>query len=378
MVGVQRTLTWARVAAIPFGIVQIATFYLPYPAGTLLAAWSAIALLAVATPIIFVGIAKADTLESASRWAMVGLATDATTVMILITAHTFDPETAIWALLYVVLIEAAILFELRGGLIVLGALTVAYTMREVYGALVWDVEFLPQSITFRMGIGAIMVVATGVTARRLVSERDRLQVAMRTLDRRSAALRDANVALEAARQAQLEFVSVTNHELRTPLTAIKGFARTLTSRWDDMDEAGRRAAVSAIDRQSVKLSELVEDVLTVSAMHTGDLAMSPRRLHLGTWFEEAASLCETDVMIDCPDDLFVNADSTRLLQVLGNLLSNAHKYGRPPHRAQRCTRSHAGPCHDHRHRPWGRHTRGVPDPHVRRVHPGIGRGVPDR
>ncbi len=331
MVGVQRTLTWARVAAIPFGMFQIATFYLPYPPGTLWIAWSAMAVLSLVTPTVFVGAARATTLTAARRWALVGLAGDIVVVMMLVTAHTFDPETAVWALLYLVLIEGAIVFELRGGLAVLGVITVLYTLREVYGAAVWDVPFLPQSITFRMGIGAIMAVATGLTARRLVKERDQLQVAKRTLDRRGAALRDANRALEAARKSQLEFISVTNHELRTPLTAIKGFSRTLMSRWDEMDDAGKRAAISAIDRQSVKLSELVEDVLTVSAMHTGDLPLSSRKLHLATWFDEAASLAEADdIVIDCPEDLWVKADSTRLVQVLGNLLSNAHKYGRPP------------------------------------------------
>lgn len=327
----QGRLALIRAVVVPFAIVQIVTYYIPYPPGTLWLPWLAVAVLAVCAPVIWWGSRRATNEREATFWAVIGLAVDGVVALTLVFAYTFDPDTAVWALLYLIPIEGAIVFQLHGALWALLGVTAGYILREIYGAVVWDVPLLPQSILFRIGLAAVMAVAIGTTASVLVKERDRLRQTTNILDRRSADLTRANAALAAAQQAQSEFVAVTNHELRTPLTAIKGYARTLWLRWDDMEEEGRQAAVQAIDQQARRLDELVEDVLTVSSMRAGNVALSPRPFHLRTWLEEALAITEVDADLVCCPEVVVYSDSTRLLQILVNLLSNARKYGAPPY-----------------------------------------------
>ncbi|CAN5830273.1 hypothetical protein BH24ACT15_BH24ACT15_00380 [soil metagenome] len=327
---IQRRLLALRVVVVPFMVVQIVTYYIPYPPGTQWPAWMATVILAVATPVVWLGACRAQTEEQATFWAMVGLTIDGFVAMLLVFTYTFDPDTAVWAMLFLIPIEGAIVFQLHGALWALLGISVGYIVREIYGAVALGTPWLPQSISYRLGLAAVMAVSTGLTARGLVEERDRLRQMTAMLDGRSADLSAANAALTEAQRTQSEFVAITNHELRTPLTAIQGFSRTLRLRWDDMTEPSRRSAVEAIDQQSRRLGELVEDVLTVSSMRAGDLAVSPRPLHLRTWLEEALGITEVEAHLHCCPEIMVYSDSKRLLQVLVNLLTNAKKYGEPP------------------------------------------------
>lgn len=327
---IQRRLLALRVVVVPFMVVQIVTYYIPYPPGTQWPAWMATVILAVATPVVWLGACRAQTEEQATFWAMVGLTIDGFVAMLLVFTYTFDPDTAVWAMLFLIPIEGAIVFQLHGALWALLGISVGYIVREIYGAVALGTPWLPQSISYRLGLAAVMAVSTGLTARGLVKERDRLRQMTAMLDGRSADLSAANAALTEAQRTQSEFVAITNHELRTPLTAIQGFSRTLRLRWDDMTEPSRRSAVEAIDQQSRRLGELVEDVLTVSSIRAGDLAVSPRLLHLRTWLEEALVISEVEAHLHCCPEIMVYSDSKRLLQVLVNLLTNAKKYGEPP------------------------------------------------
>jgi signal transduction histidine kinase len=328
--GAEAVLARIRAFAVPFSALQIATFYGTYPPTSARLAWSAPALLAVGAVAVGLGLRRARTPAAVRRLSLAGLLVDCAAVVLLVVAHTFDPNTAIWALLYLVPLEGALLFGLRGAMWTWAGLAAAYALREVYGALVFDIPFLVVSISFRMGLGLMIAYAFGVTARRLSVERQRLARLSARLADREADLEVTLVALREARSAQVEFIAVTSHELRTPLTAVRGFARTLLARWDEMPDHGRQASVQAIDVQAERLGGMVEDLLTVSAMHAGPVAV-----HLGVQpLEEALRRAVADSGVEgavrCPSGLQVVADPARLRQILGNLLSNARKYGAPP------------------------------------------------
>lgn len=328
---IQRRLFALRLVAVPFMVIQIVTYYIPYPPGTQWPAWMATLILALSTPVVWFCSRRARTESQATFWAIMGLTIDGFVALLLVFTYTFDPDTAVWAMLFLIPIEGAIVFQLHGAMWALLGISVGYIVREIYGAAVLGTPWLPQSISYRLGLAAVMAVATGLTARGLVKERDRLRQMTAILDGRSADLSAANAALTEAQRAQSEFVAITNHELRTPLTAIQGFSRTLRLRWEEMAEPARRAAVEAIDHQSRRLGELVEDILTVSSMRAGDLAVSPRPLHLRTWLEEALAITEVEAHIHCCPEVMVYGDPKRLLQVLVNLLTNAKKYGEAPY-----------------------------------------------
>ncbi len=325
-----RVMAVVRACGVIFALVQILTFYRPYPPGGMRFALMAPLLIAVVGPVVMIGARRAVTVRALTAWSVGGLVLDATAVLVLVFAYTFDPETAVWALLYFIPIEGAMLFQLRGALGAMAVVSVGYVLREVYGAAVHGVPFLLVSVTYRLGLGVLMASVFGVTTKRLVDERDRLRQMSDLLARHDLDMAEAAEALRVARRAQLEFVAVTNHELRTPLTAIRGFARTLQHRWAAMDDESRQTAIAAIDTQSRRLGEMVEDVLMVAAMRTGSVAVSPRPLLLRQWLHEALELADVHAEVECADDVLVQADATRLLQILVNLLTNARKYGEQP------------------------------------------------
>ena len=72
--------------------------------------------------------------------------------------------------------------------------------------------------------------------------------------------RDVTAAKELEEAKDL-FLATTSHELRTPITVVQGFASTLASRWEQLSDADRRAAVTTIAERAGSLGRLVEQLL---------------------------------------------------------------------------------------------------------------------
>jgi signal transduction histidine kinase/ActR/RegA family two-component response regulator len=152
--------------------------------------------------------------------------------------------------------------------------------------------------------------------------------------RRSRELHDANVQLRAASQAKNEFLSRMSHELRTPLTAISGFSELLSLSSIDGD---MQDWVAMIRKGSDHLLRLVNEVLDISRIESGDLSISAETIPLAEVLTDALELmrplaASRNVTIHASSPPagagYVIADSQRLKQVLINLISNAIKYNR--------------------------------------------------
>lgn len=131
-----------------------------------------------------------------------------------------------------------------------------------------------------------------------------------------------------------DFVANVSHELKTPLTAIKGCAETLLSGALEDREHGPGFARS-IYEQSVRLENLVDDLLRISYAESGKARAEKAAVELGPLVDESASgltalLAKRKITLSnlVPAGLAVNADRDKLSQVLINLLDNAAKYGR--------------------------------------------------
>ncbi len=154
-------------------------------------------------------------------------------------------------------------------------------------------------------------------------------------ERALAAARDE---AERANRAKSQFLSHMSHELRTPMNAIDGFAQLL-----EHDTAPRLAEhqsgyVREIRRGARHLLGLINEVLDLGRIESGQLVVDVTPVPLGELMSECAALMQPlalqhqltlhDPAAD-PGELAVLADPTRLKQVLLNLLGNAIKYNRP-------------------------------------------------
>jgi signal transduction histidine kinase len=153
------------------------------------------------------------------------------------------------------------------------------------------------------------------------------------LENRRMARRIAS--LEAARELarmQDEFVSTVSHELRTPLGFIKGYTTTLLRQDAEWDSATRTEFLRIIDEEADRLRELIDNLLDSSRLESGAIGMTrePTRLAplLRSVAERArAAYPEMGLRLEVPGSLpILEIDSTRIAQVLDNLLSNAAKY----------------------------------------------------
>ncbi len=139
--------------------------------------------------------------------------------------------------------------------------------------------------------------------------------------------------LKQLENTRKEFVANVSHELRTPLSLIKGFAETLLGGAKD-DPAVATRFLQTIEKHANRLSFLIEDLLTISRLESGQISVQPQTLELRAAFQRAlddlhGKAVERNVELrnEVPEALRVHADPERLQQVLVNLLENAIKYG---------------------------------------------------
>jgi PAS domain S-box-containing protein len=156
-------------------------------------------------------------------------------------------------------------------------------------------------------------------------------------DRRRAeqAQREAQEAAEAANRSKSEFLSRMSHELRTPLNAVLGFGQLLEL--DALSE-DQSESVDQILKGGRHLLSLINEVLDISRIEAGELALSPEAVLASELIQEAVDLIRPladqrgiQLVVDRSGvcDCHVFADRQRTKQVLLNLLSNAVKYNRP-------------------------------------------------
>jgi signal transduction histidine kinase/CheY-like chemotaxis protein len=171
----------------------------------------------------------------------------------------------------------------------------------------------------------------GVSFNRMASTIAETREAM---NERNLELTDAKQEAERANHAKSAFLSRMSHELRTPLNAVLGFAQLLE--FDQLD-AGQRESVHQIERAGRHLLHLIDEVLDIARVESGELRLSPEPTDAAELIQETLSLVAplaeqrsirliTDLG-DCADG-HIMADRQRLKQILLNLLSNAIKYNR--------------------------------------------------
>ncbi|HEX5356620.1 MAG TPA: transporter substrate-binding domain-containing protein [Aquabacterium sp.] len=150
---------------------------------------------------------------------------------------------------------------------------------------------------------------------------------------RSRQLVEARDASERASKAKSEFLSRMSHELRTPMNAILGFAQLVDL---DASSTGRsRAHAQEILRAGKHLLHLINDVLDLEQVESGRVSLHPEPVELLPLARELIALMQplaeqqiVTLNLGLMDGLAVEADATRVKQVVLNLLSNAVKYNR--------------------------------------------------
>jgi PAS domain S-box-containing protein len=147
------------------------------------------------------------------------------------------------------------------------------------------------------------------------------------------AFRDIS-AERSVEQMKSDFVSTVSHELRTPLTSIYGFAETLLRQDVLFGEEERATFLRYIASESERLTAIVDRLLSVAQLDSGDMAVQLAETDVGAVVSEAVRSVEAQdgqdghrfVVALSDESLSAEADRDKLGQVLAHLLDNAVRY----------------------------------------------------
>ncbi|MHB8470060.1 MAG: sensor histidine kinase [Gaiellaceae bacterium] len=167
--------------------------------------------------------------------------------------------------------------------------------------------------------------AVDITARKL-AEHDREELLRQT--------QLQNEQLRRLDRMKDEFIALVSHELRTPLTSIRGYLELLV---EEVEHGGiaepQSEWLGIIDRNSERLSSLVEDLLLAAQAEDGNLHLNPTTFDLGRMLDDclrAAAAVAAGGGIELTHTIGevaeIRGDPTRVAQVVDNLLSNALKF----------------------------------------------------
>ena len=145
--------------------------------------------------------------------------------------------------------------------------------------------------------------------------------------------------IEEVERTQRDFVANVSHELRTPLTSITGYVETLLDMFPKDGEVlseQAREFLATILKNATRMNRLTEDLLVMARVDSPVVDLNPSPVPsdelirdaveaMSGLVQENEAVLELGAVTDCQ----VYADSDAVMQVLGNLIENAIKYGRP-------------------------------------------------
>ena len=138
--------------------------------------------------------------------------------------------------------------------------------------------------------------------------------------------------IQELERLRADFLGMVSHELRTPLTSIRGSVTTLLDQESTLDPAETRQFHRIILEQADHMRSLISDLLDVARIKTGTLSISREPSDVTGLVDDARRTFQSaggrnSLEIDIAPSLpLVLADGRRIVQVLGNLLSNASRH----------------------------------------------------
>jgi PAS domain S-box-containing protein len=176
------------------------------------------------------------------------------------------------------------------------------------------------------------VVGASKIARDITDEKRALEEKARLLEREQAAREEA----ETANRLKDEFLATLSHELRNPLNVVIGYSEIL-SRSDDVNSQFVNRAAEVIRRNALAQSQLVSDLLDLSRLQMGKLAINHEPVSLLTLLTDALETVKAEadakqitLKLNASHDPFMmDGDPVRLGQIAWNLLNNAVKFTGP-------------------------------------------------
>jgi signal transduction histidine kinase len=172
-----------------------------------------------------------------------------------------------------------------------------------------------------------------VFAEHIAATIDRAEI-MERMGRRARELEADNEKLTDLNRMKDVFLGTASHELKTPLTSVIAYAELLDDHDGRLSKDQAREFVGRLRVEAQRLLSLIEDILDLSRLESGKLAMKPRRMDIGEVIRGAvettrgtAAKFGVTVRVELAEHLpLLSVDEVKIRQVLVNLIVNAVKF----------------------------------------------------
>ncbi|MBD3180385.1 MAG: GAF domain-containing protein, partial [Candidatus Latescibacteria bacterium] len=173
-----------------------------------------------------------------------------------------------------------------------------------------------------------------VSCSELVRQLNRYEAQRENSHRLEAHLLQCKHELEGANQLKSNFLSIVSHELKTPLTSIKAYAETLVENISTLERETVAEFLNVMSEENDKVIKLVDNILDYSTMENGQLRYRKELCNIteiiqNVYSEFREKMLSEEVSCDLrlpASEVFVEADSSMIGQLLSNLLANSIKF----------------------------------------------------
>ncbi|MBG0568827.1 sensor histidine kinase [Actinoplanes aureus] len=137
--------------------------------------------------------------------------------------------------------------------------------------------------------------------------------------------------LQQANNQMADFIAMLTHDVRQPLTGIVSGGDVLLDDWMDIDDETRQRYVRRMTAAGRRADHIVTEILTLAQLDAGAIATRQVAVDVHDVVRQAVIASDAPVSVSAPDEAPAFADPVHLQLMLGNLISNAVKYGSPPY-----------------------------------------------
>jgi signal transduction histidine kinase len=309
-------MTYVRWFGVVFAAVSI-PIQPHYPdALTRELAWVVAGTLAFGSVAIWGALARIDKEANLQKLGAVAFAFDCLIVMSFVWLYAYQDPYVAWALLFVLPMEAALRYRLRGALVAAIGVGVFFIPQSFHVAALNDEPVDLPTYVFVIGLSVLLAAIAGSMAENWHDQKV-LYV-------------QQSLKLAEVDKLKDRFLAVTSHEIRGPLTAIITGVDTVKKRLDRLSDDQRDHILEMVSAQGHQLARLVDDLTTTSQLQEGKFALQVDWFDLevitNQALEAAASKRRGHILELFVEPLKCELDGSRLVQIIRNLVENAYKY----------------------------------------------------
>ena len=140
--------------------------------------------------------------------------------------------------------------------------------------------------------------------------------------------------LERLSRLKSQFIALASHELRAPAAVIHGVAKTVVAQAERIEPGQLTALHDTLVQHTERLARLIDELLDLSRLEAKAIAIERRPLPVRERITElvrsVAGERTDEIAVDVPDDLEPSVDAAAFDRIVGNLVTNALRYGRTP------------------------------------------------